>query len=225
VLYLIGMGMEEGDLTLKGKKALEGCREVFLEGYTSVPYGLGIPVRELGRKEVESDFLLEKARGENVALMVPGDPLFATTHLALVSGCRREGVPVEIIHAPSVLDAVARTGLSPYKLGRVVTLSRPYDSDREKIAANRQAGLHTLCLLDPAIGAPEGLAVIREFGFTGQVVVCERLGTASERIRYGPAEELRRAGYGPKPHCILLPGEMQFFEKEFLEGFSPRNHP
>jgi len=220
MLFLVGMGLEEGDMSLKGLKAVSDSKEVYIEDYTSFPYRPGFDARRLSREEVESDFLIKRAKLGKVTLLVPGDPLFATTHISLVAECRKEGVPVEVIHAPSVINAISRTGLSPYKFGRTVTLSGPVESDRERIESNVAAGLHTLCLLDPKIDAARGLDVLRGMGFSGRMVVCERIGTRDERISYGEVPDLQAQGFGAPPHCIILPAELHFFEEEFLQQFS-----
>ncbi|MFB6295000.1 MAG: diphthine synthase, partial [Candidatus Nanohaloarchaea archaeon] len=70
----------------------------------------------------------------------------------LLFRARRRGFDVEVVHAPSILTAVAQTGLSLYKFGRTTTLTiqngavpgSVFDAVRE----NQAAGLHTLVLLD-----------------------------------------------------------------------------
>ena len=220
MIYIVGMGLEYGDMTLKGLKAVSDSSETFVEDYTSFPYEVDFKLTKLSRKQVESDFLVRKAKDATVTLLVPGDPLFATTHISLVRECFKQGVPVEVIHAPSAINADARTGLSKYKFGRTVTLSKKFDSDKERIEDNLKTGLHTLCLLDPAIDGLEGLAVLGSMGFSGQVLLCERLGTGREKICYGDLAELRKTKTGPKPHCIIIPSNLQFFEEEFLQQFS-----
>ena len=220
VLYLIGLGLEEGDITLKGLKAANDSDEVYVESYTSFPYETAFKAVFLPREKVESDFLVKRAKNRVVSLLVPGDPLFATTHVSLVQECRKADVPVEVVHAPSVVNALSRTGLSIYKFGRTVTLSGPVESDAQRIRSNLKLGMHTLCLLDPAIDAVKGLAVLKEMGFSGKFLVCERLGTSTEKIGYGDSSRLAGIRLGKKPHCIVVPAELQFFEKEFLQQFS-----
>lgn len=207
---------------MKGLKAVTDSSEVYVEDYTSFPYEVSFGATRLPRKAVESDFLIEKARKATVTLLVPGDPLFATTHISLVQECRKVGVPVGVVHAPSVVNMLARTGLSPYKFGRIVTLSKQVKSDAERIQANLDAGLHTLCLLDPAIGGSAGLKVLHGMNFSGKMLLCERLGTGTEKISYGSVEELLKVRQGKRPHCIIVPATMQFFEEEFVQQFSAK---
>lgn len=222
MLYIVGMGLEEGDITMKGLKAVTDSKEVYLEDYTSVPYEVSFNTTKLPRKAVESDFLIKKAEKGTITLLVPGDPLFATTHISLVQECRKAEIPVEVIHAPSVVNTLSRTGLSPYKFGRIVTLAKPVASDAERIQGNIDSGLHTLCLVDPAIDAHQGLKVLQDMNFSGKMVVCERLGTSTEVIRYGELEKLFDIKLGKRPHCIIIPTSMQFFEEEFIQQFSTK---
>lgn len=66
---------------------------------------------------------------------------------------------VKVIHNSSILSAVGCCGLQLYSYGEIVSI--PYwtdtwrpDSFYEKIASNRQRGLHTLCLLDIKVKEP-----------------------------------------------------------------------
>lgn len=58
-----------------------------------------------------------------------------------------------MIHNASILNAVGCCGLQLYVFGEIVSITfwtdewKP-DSFYEKIARNRERGLHTLCLLD-----------------------------------------------------------------------------
>ncbi len=76
----------------------------------------------------------------------------ATTHADLVVRAKQMGIAVEVIHNASIMNAVAACGLQLYAFGQTISMVffdgswRP-DSWYEKIAVNRQAGLHTLCLL------------------------------------------------------------------------------
>ena len=63
MLYLIGMGLEEGDMTLKGTEALKKCKHIFTDVYTSIPYR--IFGKKADRKIVESNFLIAGSRSSN----------------------------------------------------------------------------------------------------------------------------------------------------------------
>jgi len=84
MLYLIGLGLDEKGISLKGKEAVKKCKEIYLEGYTvEFPYSLkdlqksiGKKIITLGREDVECDGLIKKARRKNICLLVYGSPLW-----------------------------------------------------------------------------------------------------------------------------------------------------
>lgn len=77
----------------------------------------------------------------------------ATTHSDLALRAKNCGVEVQVVHNASILNSVGCCGLQLYSFGEVVSITfwtdewRP-DSFYDKIAKNRERGLHTLCLLD-----------------------------------------------------------------------------
>jgi len=222
VLYLVGMGLEPGDMTLKGREAVLKAGKVFIETYTSMPYDIGDLQKEItsvDREFVEKGDLLELAGTADVVLLIPGDPLFATTHISLMKEARDKAIPLQVCHAPSVINTLSHTGLSPYKFGRIITLSKPFPSDREKLEANLKAGLHTLCLLDPIISLSDGLRVLQDFGVTQKVVACQQLGMKTQTIHYGTITDLLPLSFSKKPCCLLVPADLHFFEEEFLNQF------
>ncbi|MBR9679570.1 MAG: hypothetical protein GOU99_00805, partial [Candidatus Altiarchaeota archaeon] len=132
---------------------------------------------------------------------------------------RKAGIDCQVIHAPSVINVISRTGLSSYKFGRIVTLSKPFESDKKKIESNLKTDLHTLVLLDPVIDMQMGLAILSQFNIKSKLIACARLGTKTEMIKYALAAELEKIDFGDRPHCLIIPAKLQFFEQEFLELF------
>ena len=72
---------------------------------------------------------------------------------------KEQGITVEVVHNASIMNAVGCCGLQLYHFGE--TISIPYwtdiwkpDSFYDKIKANRDHGLHTLCLLDIRVKEP-----------------------------------------------------------------------
>jgi len=166
VLWMVGLGLgDEGDISLKGLKALQKSSCVYLEAYTSMLPGLdkerlaeayGVKgIVEADRELVESgcEEMIERATEQDVSFLVVGDPLCATTHTDLWLRARQRGVEVRVVHNASVMNAIAACGLQLYRFGETVSIPfwagewRPA-SFYDKILANRKAGLHTLCLLD-----------------------------------------------------------------------------
>uniref|UniRef100_A0A5S6QA87 diphthine methyl ester synthase n=1 Tax=Trichuris muris TaxID=70415 RepID=A0A5S6QA87_TRIMR len=166
MLYLIGLGLGgPEDITVRGLQAARSCSKLYFELYTSLlPDGqdlsrlenlVGKAVLPCDRELLENGYeqMLDAAKGENIAVLVIGDPLGATTHCSLYLQAKECNVPVEVIHNASILNAVGCCGLQLYNFGRTVSIVfwtaeyRP-ESFFDKIEANLKNGLHTLCLLD-----------------------------------------------------------------------------
>ena len=89
--YLIGTGMNENSISADALKILNSCDKIYLENYTvNFPYpikelekSLKIKITELNRAKVEDESILKKAKTQNIALLVYGDALSATTHMQL----------------------------------------------------------------------------------------------------------------------------------------------
>ncbi|CAG0921640.1 unnamed protein product [Notodromas monacha] len=164
VLYVVGLGLGDcADITVKGLERVKAADAVYFECYTSI-LGLekealeafyGRSVFEADRTLVEegSDVILDAAERGSVAFLVVGDPLSATTHTDLILRAKERSIQVEIIHNASIMTAVASCGLQLYSFGETVSIpfwteSWKPDSFFDKILANHERNLHTLCLLD-----------------------------------------------------------------------------
>lgn len=109
--------------------------------------------------EQGADDILDGSEREDVALLVVGDPFGATTHTDLVLRAKEKGVKVQVVHNASIMNAVGCCGLQLYSFGETVSI--PYwtetwkpDSFFDKILANYERNLHTLCLLDIKVKEP-----------------------------------------------------------------------
>jgi len=103
--------------------------------------------------ETESDEILRDAEKEDVALLVVGDPLGATTHTDIILRARSLGINTQLVHNASVMNAAGACGLQLYNFGQTVSI--PFWTDNWKpdswlarIQENIGLGLHTLLLLD-----------------------------------------------------------------------------
>ncbi|RLF91434.1 diphthine synthase, partial [Thermococci archaeon] len=103
-LYFIGLGLyDEKDITLKGLEIARKCDYVFAEFYTSLMAGttlervqelIGKKIKVLSREDVEMNFeriVLPLAKDYDVAFLIPGDPMVATTHSELRIRAKRMG--------------------------------------------------------------------------------------------------------------------------------------
>jgi diphthine synthase len=253
-LILIGLGLHgPRDITIAGLEAARECDVLFSERYTSrmkegaleeLSQAVGKPITILGREEVEDGAaILEAASGARVGFLVPGDPMTATTHVELRLQAEKRGIAARIIHGQSILTAAAgQAGLQAYKFGRTVSLPFPEGDYRpgsplELIEGNLERGLHTLVLLDikedgTAMTANEAidyLLSIREaggaFGPETDVVALSRVGSPDPKLLAGPAARLVEEDLGPPLHCLIVPGELHFKEREALEAFAGLSPP
>ncbi len=236
MLYLIGIGLAEGDVSLKALGALKRCDAAYCEFYTSHWMGdvdklgklAGKKIEMLRRERVESEFLINEAKKKSVALLVPGDPLTATTHMQLLLDAKKALVDTEVIHSSSIYTAIAETGLQLYKFGRATTLAMPQknffpESPYGVIAENKKMGLHTLVLLDIPMDAGKGAEVLIELEkrkgegiAVGRVIACSKLGDKDRTIKYCDISDLLNARMD-SPAVIVVPGKLNFKEEEALE--------
>jgi diphthine synthase len=164
MLYLIGIGLKLSHLTLEALECIKKCDSVFLEVYTS-QYSEGFSnelkqitnkdIKELNRKEVEEHFesALLSANKNNIALLVFGNPLTATTHIQLLLDAKEQGIKTKVIPGISITNMIAESGLDEYKFGRTVTVCYHLpnfepETFYDQIKENEKLKLHTLCLLD-----------------------------------------------------------------------------
>ncbi|KAF7289349.1 RAD26-like SNF2 family DNA-dependent ATPase [Mycena indigotica] len=164
MFYIIGLGLcDEKDITVRGLEAVKAAERVYLEAYTSILmvqkerleafYGKQLILADRDMVETQSDEILSRADEVDVALLVVGDPLGATTHTDIILRARALGIPTRVIHNASIMNAVGAAGLQLYQFGQTVSLVfftetwKP-DSFYDRIKENAQLGLHTLVLLD-----------------------------------------------------------------------------
>ncbi len=164
MFYLIGIGLKPKQLTLEALDILKTADQVFLEGYTSeysegllkeLDELIGKKFKLLGRQGIEEGFdsALSSAKKNNIALMIFGNALTATTHIQLLLDAKEKGIKYKIIPGISITNTIAETGLDEYKFGRIVTIcyhSENFEPESfyGQMQENLKIGLHTLCLLD-----------------------------------------------------------------------------
>lgn len=228
MLYMIGLGLDDNEITQKGLNALKNSEKVYAEFYTNTANinldELPAEVEVLEREDVEQeDKILESAKNQDTAFLVSGDPLTATTHYDIKHRAEESGTPVKVVHAPSIFTSIAETGLNVYKFGRTVTLPKEGkpESIKKYIEKNDSIGLHSLILLDIDYDASEAAKKIIDLGLgeDREAVLIERANHSDMNIAASTLEEISNSEPGDTPHSIILPGEKSFKEKEFLENF------
>ncbi len=229
MLYIIGLGLNEKNISKEGILAIEKCQKIYLEGYTvDFPYSKENLEKELGkkiilaeRKFVESLNIIEEAKEKDVALIVYGSPLTATTHITILQEAKEKDVEFKIIHNASIFDAVAETGLQLYKFGKTASMPNfEADSYIEIVKQNQTINAHTLILVDIGMGLEDALEKLQSDSeknkiYLGKIIVCSQLGNSKSKIIYNSLEKLNILNL-EKPFCIVIPSKLHFTEEEFL---------
>ncbi len=253
-LTFIGLGLHgEGGISLAGLERAKMADRIYIEFYTNLMPGLslkrleellGKPVSELNRRDIEErpeQSILKDAEHQDVVLLVPGDPLVATTHIDLRLRAHKAGIPTGVVHGASIYSVAASvSGLQIYKFGRTVTIPHPTpiykpETPYDILKENTAHGLHTLILLDiDAEGkrymrVEEGLRYllnIEEKRREG-VVPLSRLavglsgvGSPSQKVKGGSVESLLKTDFGDPPHSLIFPASLHFMEAEALKVFA-----
>jgi diphthine synthase len=248
-IVFVGLGLhDDHGISLNGLEEVRAADKVFAEFYTNLlpEFSLerfesfaGKKLTLLSRRDLEDmngQTVLEAAEKGSVALLVPGDPMIATTHVALRIEAQKRGVKTRIVHGASILSAAAGlSGLHNYKFGKSVTVPFPDENTSATpysvVAENRKRGLHTLCLLDIkadekrylsvsealaallSIEAKEGKGVVTLETLT---VGISRAGSQNPAVKAGHAEFLLDYDFGGPPQCVIFPGRLHFMEAEAL---------
>ena len=230
MLYLIGLGLnDERDITLKALDIAKKC-ECFIETYTNVWKGsveglsklVGREVRQLRRKDLEDnlDFFLDRARNDDVALFIPGDPLAATTHMDIAYEARKRKIAVKVLHNASIFSAVGEIGLQLYKFGKAATI--PMNGRLESVSETLKMNKKDIdrenninLKVSEAVNMLVTKKLLKE---TDMLAALSNAGDNS-RVIYDSARNLRAASID-LPAVLVVPGKMHFRERDFLEALN-----
>ncbi len=252
-LYVIGAGLAPDLITLRALNILRNVKKVFIEQYT----GLLVldenlknilkdkDVQVLSRADLE-DFegrkIFDSLRKGDVAILVPGDPLVATTHASIIVEAYKRGYKVEIIPGISIIpNALTMTGLMIYKIGKPVTLVYPkegitYDYPYDVIKDNDARNLHTVLLLE--LDMEKGIVMkvneavdilfrienMRKEGVirpNRMAVAVAALGSKKQVICFSTLEDLRRLTINEIPQTLIITSpKLHFMEEEMLKVIS-----
>ena len=249
-LVLIGLGLHsERSISLLGIEETRTAQTAFAELYTSIMPALSIPrleklvekqVQLVTRRDLEEDCgkrILQAAKKSKAVLLVPGDPLIATTHIDLRIRAEKHGIKTKVVQGASIVSAVmGLSGLQNYKFGRSVTVpftdaDIPDATPYNVIADNQRLGLHTLCFLD--IRAEEkrymtikdALETLSSFEEKNQkhvttnetlAVGVAQAGSEDPSVKADFVKELAKFDFGKPPHSLVFVGKLHFMEAEAL---------
>lgn len=249
-LIFVGLGLcDEKDISLRGVEEIKEADAVFAELYTSLMPRLSVQRLEklVGKKvsivsrrvleEEEGGVILQQAKKGKTVLLVPGDPLIATTHVDLRIRAEEQGIKTRIIHGASIISAViGLSGLQNYKYGRSVTIPFPEngfisETPYRVIGENRKMGLHTLCFLDiradekrymtvkdglETLLAMEKRKRIQVIAQETLVVGIARAGSKTPIVKADYVENMTNYDFGAPPHILVFPDKLHFMEAEAL---------
>ena len=248
-IVFVGLGLhDEMGISLRGLEEVKTADNVFIELYTNLMADFskenlekisGKKLQIVSREELEEEsgkLILETAETGKVVLLVPGDPLIATTHVALRIHAEKLGIKTRVVHGASILSAViGLSGLHSYKFGKSVTIPLPSgnlsETPYEVIDQNKKRELHTLCLLDVKVEQNrymkihEGLESLMKIEdkrkekivtMNTLAVGIARAGSNKPTVKAGSLRDLLNYDFGAPPHSIIFPGKLHFMEAEAL---------
>lgn len=252
-IVFVGLGLNnELGISLHGLEEVKTADAVFMELYTNLMPEFsknrfeklsGKKVRLVLRRNLEEEngeIIIQAAKKGKTVFLVPGDPLIATTHIALRLHAEKLGIKTRIVHGASIISAVVGlSGLHNYKFGKSVTIpfpeETPSETPYEVIAQNKKLGLHTLCLLDikaeekRCLTIREGLNYLltlekkkrrNVINIETLAVGIARAGSLNPTVKADSVKELRDYNFGGPPYSLIFPGRLHFMEAEALMIFA-----
>jgi diphthine synthase len=248
-IVFVGLGLhDEMGISLRGLEEVKTAETAFIELYTSFMPNFSVKRFEeisgkklqiVSRRELEEEngeVILNATKNGKAVMLVPGDPLIATTHIALRIHAEKLGIKTRIIHGASILSAViGLSGLHNYKFGKSVTIPFPDQTLSETpynvVTQNKRLALHTLCLLDIKAEEKRYLSIregldsllkIEEKRKKGTVIMdslavgIARAGSNKPTVKADLIKKLLRYDFGEPPYSIIFPGKLHFMEAEAL---------
>ncbi len=249
MLYLVGIGLTKADLPAG---ALDVCRkcDLYVDTYTTyvpqerieqIEYLAGRSIKKLTRADLEEKIygLLEQAKEKNIAVLIGGDPLIATTHKIIFIAAKKAKVPIRVIHATSMLSVLmGESGLDFYRFGQICTISRWTEhyspvSFYDTIKRNAANNLHSIVLLDYDISSNsslelrEGIRILKkaEQSYRAgaatddkQLIVMHKLSFDDEKKVLTTIGDAESIALGEGPTTLIIPAKLTDIEKEILDS-------
>ncbi|MEM0075051.1 MAG: diphthine synthase [Conexivisphaerales archaeon] len=248
-LALIGLGVQgSAGIPLGGLEYIKESEIIYADTYTSPwPDELLDELKARFNKEIhvasralieDGRKILSEATHKKVALLVMGDPLLATTHIAIKGRAKEMGIDTKVFYSSSIINVIfGETGLHIYKLGRVITAARGSgylpDSIYTEVKENLIMKKHTLVLLEHDPELPNQLSpndVLNEFSrletnfklgvFSPErlLIIASRIGWSDQSICVGTMKDLMFKNFGKPPHSLLIPAEFHYTEIDALSS-------
>jgi diphthine synthase len=255
MLLLVGLGLETKDLSVRALEEIKKAKEIFIEEYTSfLPKGyLTFLQKEtkktlnvINRQDLEEriSMMVKKAKNAKIAILIPGDPLIATTHSIILNEAEKQGIDCLVLHSSSILSvAIGESGLDAYKFGPVVTIPFWFANYKptsflDALGRNMKNNEHTLLLLDidqknrRPMKIEEAAEILRNAEFATRagcisddlkIIVLADAGKKTQEIKYirfgGLTKKIKEELDG-KVLSIIIPANLSFAEKSNLDRAS-----
>ncbi|MCS7111246.1 MAG: diphthine synthase [Ignisphaera sp.] len=262
MLRLVGLGLSIDLLPIGSLLKLLKCDKVLIDTYTSIWFSEGVDFFSLlgaggvevsyaSRRDLEGraiDAIVEEARGRDVCIATPGDPLIATTHSAIVIEALKRGVQVEVSPSSSILNVgVSISCLQVYRFGRIATVVKPkngieYEYPLQIVRFNRSQDLHTLLLLEMDAESGyfmtprEAMEVLismqtrwgeEVIGLNDTVVVLQAVASSRSRVYVRSVGEVISGGieFREPPYTLIIPARrLHPIEKECLDNIEKMSY-
>jgi diphthine synthase len=258
MLLLIGLGLETKDLSVRALEEIKKAKILFLEEYTSfisknylrfIEKETQKTLNLVNRQDLEERVkeIVNKAKNAKIAILVPGDPLIATTHSIILNEAEKQGIGCLVLHSSSIFSAaIGESGLDVYKFGPVVTVPFWFANYKptsflDAIERNLKNNEHTLLLLDidqknrrpmkmeeavEIFKKAEAIRNARGINDDLKVMVLADVGKKTQEIRYLRLGELTKKikkELDGKVLSLIVPAKLSFSEKDSLDRASRSN--
>lgn len=250
MLFLIGLGLSKGDVSLKGLNIAKNADKLLLDPYTNkiedeyikfLEEETGKKILLLERSDLEENAgkTIEEAENKNIAILVSGDPLIATTHHTILDLAMKKRIKTSIIHSSSIFSAaIGVSGLDLYRFGPTTTI--PFWSEKYKptsfldvIEKNIKNNEHTLVLLDynykqgRGMSLEEALSLLEKaeeakgIKIIDKMLVLANVGKEDEDIVYADKNSLIKIKkrFNGKILSLIIPSNPNFAEEEALSKY------
>ncbi|MGI0141064.1 MAG: diphthine synthase [Candidatus Micrarchaeales archaeon] len=254
MLFLAGIGLTNRDVTSSALVALKNS-ELLLDQYTNYIeqedinhleglFGKGIKPLERSDLEENAIQIVNRARSGDVAILVSGDPLIATTHHTILDLAEKNSVQYGVFHSSNIFSAaIGQSGLDIYKFGPPTTItfwSENYKpiSFIDVIKKNIANDEHTLALFDyhykekRRMRLGEAIPLLhtadeqRKYGIMTpdrKLLIMGDVGKQTQTIEYvefGKIDKRVLKKFENKVISIIVPGKMNFAEEEAIHKFT-----
>lgn len=253
MLNIIGLGLRGSkSITMEALDVIRSCDIIYFESYTSISPDSTLDelkklfkkeIREADRELVESETrIIAESSKHEVALLVTGDPLTATTHNQLRFDALEKGVEVKVYENSSIVSVLPGfLGLMHYRFGPPVSI--PFVSESffpisiyDKIEKNISMEMHTLLLLDLRGGrtmpVQEALRILEELErkrkrgvLEADKDICVAIGVGhkNQKIVFGTIGSIKKSGLDGSPAVIIIPSSLNDTEEIFLNRFAEKS--